>query len=216
MKVLLTSSGLSNGSIKRAMLELAGKPAEELHTVFMPTAANPEMGSKWWLVDHLQQFKDVNPRGFDVVDIEALSQEEQWRPRLEPADIVVFGGGDMWHLVQYLERSGLMDALPQLMKDKVYVGISAGAIITGPQWPEDVYRELYQQSPPQTLQFVEFYVRPHYQSEHFNFSPLKVLEASAPKLGAPLYVLDDDSAVLVEGERTEVVSEGEWRKLSPA
>jgi len=53
MKLLLTSSGLTNKSIAKALLDLAGKPFSELNLVFIPTAANVEKGDKDWLLQDL-------------------------------------------------------------------------------------------------------------------------------------------------------------------
>jgi dipeptidase E len=41
-----------------------------------------------------------------------------------------------------------------------------------------------------------------------------VAEQWAAELGNPAYALDEQSAVLVDGDRVEVVSEGEWRHFA--
>ena len=51
MKLLLTSSGITNKKIENALLELLAKPFKKSHLTFIPTAANPEKGDKSWLVD---------------------------------------------------------------------------------------------------------------------------------------------------------------------
>ncbi|MDD2516348.1 MAG: hypothetical protein PHF26_03980, partial [Candidatus Gracilibacteria bacterium] len=51
MKLLLTSSGLTNNSIVNALFELTEKKAEETSIVFIPTASNVELGDKGWLID---------------------------------------------------------------------------------------------------------------------------------------------------------------------
>jgi dipeptidase E len=38
MKLLLTSAGISNKSIHRALVDLLGKPIAEAHALFVPTA----------------------------------------------------------------------------------------------------------------------------------------------------------------------------------
>ena len=44
MKLLLTSSGITNKSIEKALLELLGKLFKKAHLTFIPTAANVERG----------------------------------------------------------------------------------------------------------------------------------------------------------------------------
>lgn len=58
--------------------------------------------------------------------------EEQWRPRLQLADAIVMGGGDAGYLVNRFHQSGVAKALPGLLDERLYVGISAGSIVAGP------------------------------------------------------------------------------------
>lgn len=46
MKFLLTSAGVVNASIEKALLELVGKPANEITVAFVPTAAAMVAGDK--------------------------------------------------------------------------------------------------------------------------------------------------------------------------
>ena len=46
MKLLLTSSGLTNDSIAKALFDLTGKKPEETTIVFIPTASNVCVSSK--------------------------------------------------------------------------------------------------------------------------------------------------------------------------
>jgi dipeptidase E len=51
---------------------------------------------------------------------------------------------------------------------------------------------------------------------HVGLFPSNTMEAAttwAAGLGNPAYALDEQSAVLVDGDRVEVVSEGEWRRF---
>ena len=43
MKLLLTSAGITNPSIAKALFELTGKRPEEITVVFVPTASNVEV-----------------------------------------------------------------------------------------------------------------------------------------------------------------------------
>lgn len=46
VKLFLTSSGITNKSIEKALLKLLGKPFKDSHLTFIPTAANVEKGDK--------------------------------------------------------------------------------------------------------------------------------------------------------------------------
>ena len=129
MELLLTSSGITNKSIEKALLELLGKPSEKSNLTFVPTAANVEKGDKTWLVDDINNFRKLNFASFDIVDISAVPKNI-WLASFEKADVLVFGGGNVYHLLKWIKKSGLKDVLPKLLKTKVYVGISAGSMVT--------------------------------------------------------------------------------------
>jgi len=131
MKLLLTSGGITNKSIAKALFELVGKKPEETTLAFIPTAANVGSSDKGWLIDDLYNLKQQNLKSIDIVDISALP-EKVWLPRLEAADILFFSGGDTSHLMNWLEKSGLAKLLPDLLKTRVYAGISAGSIVAAP------------------------------------------------------------------------------------
>jgi dipeptidase E len=46
MKILLTSGGITNDSIKTALFDLVGKKPEDASLVFIPTASNIEKCDK--------------------------------------------------------------------------------------------------------------------------------------------------------------------------
>ena len=56
---------------------------------------------------------------------------------------------------------------------------------------------------------VDFSIFPHIGL--FPGNTMEEAERWAAGLGNPSYALDEQSAVVVDGDRVEVVSEGEWR-----
>ena len=46
MKLLLTSAGIKNKTIAKALFELVGKKPADISLVFIPTASNVEKGDK--------------------------------------------------------------------------------------------------------------------------------------------------------------------------
>ncbi len=218
MKFLLTSSGLSNPSIAKALFELVGKKPEETVVVFIPTAANVEEGGKEWLIDDLYNLKKQNFKSTDIVDISAISQE-MWRPRIENGDVLVFSGGNTFHLIHWLNKSGLAQLLPEILKTRVYMGISAGSIVTTKNLSVSQSKKLYyedlQGAPSKEgLGFFNFHFRPHLNSPHFPNVTRELLEEMAKELDGPLYAMDDQSALKIDGDKVEVVSEGEYLILN--
>ena len=127
MKLLLTSAGIKNDSIAKALEELVGKTANGVRIAFIPTAANVEEGDKGWLIE---DYRNLKKREYevDIVDISALPRE-MWEPRLKQANVIMVGGGNTFHLMYWLRKVGLDKLLPELLKTRVYVGISAGSMV---------------------------------------------------------------------------------------
>jgi len=228
MKLLLTSNGLSNDSIAKAFQELVGKKPKDTKVAFIPTASNPERGSKEWLIDDLYRIKE---RGHivDIVELTALKSKEIAKI-LHGSDAIFVGGGNNFYLSYWMQKTGVFDILPQLLKTKVYAGISAGSIIAGAnmkissetlsvieELKDDDYDEIGPpgESSAKTLKLVDFVFRPHLNSEFFPMASEENLTKKAKYFSVPIYALDDDSAIKIVDSRVEVVSEGKWILFKP-
>lgn len=217
MKFLLTSAGITNKSLANALLDLVGKPFAETSIAFIPTAANVEIGDKGWLVDDLIHLKNLNLKCLDVVDISALSKE-QWLSRLEAADVLFFSGGDEFHLMHWLNQSDLAKLLPDLLRTRVYAGISAGSMVVAKNLAASDSNRLYYENMKDVaseagLGFFDFQIRPHLNSPYFTKVRKEFLEKLVKESGEVMYALDDQSGLKIIDDKIEVISEGEWLKL---
>ncbi|MEK7096261.1 MAG: Type 1 glutamine amidotransferase-like domain-containing protein [Patescibacteria group bacterium] len=224
MKLLLTSNGLSNDSIAKAFQELIGKNPKDSKVAFIPTAANPERGSKDWLIDDLYRIKS---RGYivDIIELTALKSEEV-KKILEGTDAIFVGGGNSFYLSYWMQKTGLFELLPELLKTKVYAGISAGSIVAGSNllsskaikdgYIDEHYQEMSTKDEglDRALGFVKIIFRPHLNSEHFPMVTEENLAKIVPQLAHPMYALDDESALKIVDGKIEVISEGKWLLLN--
>lgn len=211
MKLLLTSAGLANAKIVSALHKLHGKPLKGAKVVFVPTASNVEPGNKDWLIEDYVNCMNAGLE-VDIVDISALDKAT-WLPRLESANILFFGGGKTMHLMHWLTKSGLQQELPRLLKTRVYAGISAGSCVTGPSVfnsVQNLFDEEYEVVIDKGLGLVEFQVIPHLNSKYFPKIRTDRLKLASEKISEPVYALDDNCAVVVDGKSVEVVGGGEW------
>jgi len=217
MKLLLTSFGLKNEAIAKALFELVGKKAEETKVSIIPTAANIYNGGKEWYINDLINIRKQNFLEIDVVDISALPKES-WKPRLEKADVLFFEGGDPFYLMSWLQKSGLDKMLPDLLKTRVYVGSSSGAIVVGKKIPKKC-EELYESNSNgmgdiDGLGLVDFTFLSHYKEPGY---PLtlddEVGKQISQELKNDLYAIDDSTAIQIDGDKIKVVSEGQWKKF---
>jgi dipeptidase E len=218
MKLLLTSAGFTNKSISDALLKLAGRPFSKLKLAFIPTAANVETGGKEWLITDLQNCLKLGFAKIDIVDIAAVPKNI-WLPQLEEADVIMFGGGNTFYLMEQLKRTKLDKLLPKMLRSKIYVGISAGSMIAGKGLSLASDAILYYENVGQlkeygALNFVDLSIRPHYNSSFFPMVTDKVLIKMAKGMAEPIYALDDNSAIVVDGAKLTVVSQGKWKRFN--
>lgn len=217
MKLLLTSAGFTNTSIVNALHDLVEKPFSELKLVFITTAANAEPGDKDWLVDDLKRTYDLGFKEMDILDFAGLPRD-MWEKRLSNADILMFGGGNTFHLMHSIETSGLKPFLADLVKTKVYVGISAGSMVATSNLALSLAGRMYSEEvgeikSDEGMGFVNFHFRPHLNSEYFTKVRVEYLEEQVQELSEPIYALDDESALKIEDGEIEVVSEGSWKLI---
>lgn len=214
MKLLLTSSGITNKSIANTLFDLVGKKAEDISLVFIPTASNVEKGDKGWFIDDLINLKKQNFKSISIADISAVD-EKIWKPQLEESDVLFFEGGNTYHLMEWINKSGLVSLLPELLKTKVYVGVSAGSIVTNKDLALKLSKIIYEEDLDKTeiiqgLHFVDFYFLPHLNNPYFNKMKENNIRKAIAGMTETVYALDDDSALKVVDGKVDVISEGEW------
>jgi dipeptidase E len=215
MKLFLTSAGISNPTIAKALEDLLGKSTIGAKLAFIPTAANVEAGDKSWMIDDLNNFKKA---GFevDIVDISAVSKKI-WLPRLKDAELLFLGGGNSSHLMYWVKQSGLQEELPLLLESRIYAGISAGSCIAGPTIDNSVqnlFGETYELEIKEGLGLVNFQFIPHLNSPSFDKIREKYLKEASKELTESVYALDDNSALKIVDKNVEIASEGVWKKFN--
>lgn len=218
MKLLLTSAGISNKSISNALLELTEKPFSQLNLAFIPTASNVEKGNKDWFIDDLIRCKNLGFKSIDIVDISALPKDI-WLPRFQEANIIYVEGGNTFHLMHWIEKSGLKELLPEMLKTKIYIGVSAGSMVACKSLDMSTskrlyYEEIEEYGKDEGLGFVDILIRPHFNSPHFPNLNLKNLEKLSKEFPKTFYAIDDNTAIKVIDEKIEIISEGEWKKFN--
>jgi dipeptidase E len=214
MKLLLTSGGLTNDSISDALLELVGKPAKDISLVFIPTASNVEMGDKDWLIDDLKNLQKQGFKSIDIADISAVS-ESVWKPKFEEADVMFFEGGNTYHLMEWINKSGLIDLLPEYLKTKVWVGVSAGSMVTNPDLARKISQAVYQEDFDKDrdmvgLNYVDFYFLPHLNSQYFPLLKEENIRNATKSMTKKVYAADDQTALKIVNGKVDVISEGKW------
>ena len=221
MKLLLTSGGITNASIREALVELLGKPIADATALCIPTAqwGHPMCGppSVRGFVTGLPPWGGMTAlewKSLGVLELTALPTigAERWVPWVREADVLLVDGGDATYLAHWMRASGLADLLATLT-DTVWVGVSAGSMVMTPRIG-DFFVEWPSAADDRTLGIVDFAIFPHL--DVFPTNTMAAAERWAADIGVPAYVLDDESAITVVDDVVKVVSEGQWRRLPAA
>lgn len=217
MKLLLSSNGFANRDIADTLFEMAGKKPEDISLVFIPTASNVEPGNKDWFIDDLINIKNQNFRSVAITDISAVP-ENIWRPQLEEADVLFFEGGNTYHLMNWINKSGLIKLLPDMLKTKVYMGLSAGSMVTGPDLNlrrlKVIYGEEAEKETMPGLGLTDFYFLPHLNNPDFAPRIEANLKEAMKEITRKTYVLDDQTALSVTDGKVKIVGGGEYLEFN--
>ena len=219
MKLLLTSAGLCNETLRHALHELLGEPFASANIVYVPTASVAAPGDHGWFVADLTRLHGLGWREFDILELNGLPRQ-MVLDRLLHADVIYAGGGNQYHLARSITGNGLADDLLKALEDRVYVGVSAGSMIFSRNLNErsaDVVgdaadlRALGVTTLDPPLGLFEWYLKPHLYSPYFPERGDDWADRIAARADFPIYFIDDQTGIRVNGDRTDVVSEGRWR-----
>jgi dipeptidase E len=222
MKLLLTSAGIKNASIRDALLELLGKPIAEASALCIPTASygHPMAGpGRAWKFISGQEPRtpmcELGWKSLGVLELTALPSigEELWLPKVKETDVLLVNGGDPMYLNYWMRQSGLADLLPSL--SGIYVGLSAGSMVMTPR----IGKEFIGWKPPgggdETLGIVNFSIFPHLDHPDLPENTMADAERWAAGISSPAYAIDDETAIKVVDGVAEVISEGNWKQFTP-
>ena len=123
----------------------------------------------------------------------------------------------MWGFLGVRKKSGLQDELTILLKTKIYGGISAGSCVAGPtiyNSVQNLFGEKYELEIKDGLNLVDFQIVPHLNSLYFEKIRIENLAETSKELVEAVYAIDDNSAVVVNDNKVEVISEGVWKKFN--
>jgi len=221
MKFLLTSAGIRNASIHDTLVDLLGKPIAESSALCIPTATYAMQGGAGLAWNFITGREPRTPmcelgwKSLGVLELTALPSidEEHWVPMVQETDVLLVNGGDPLYLCHWMRQSGLADLLPSLRA--VYVGLSAGSIVMGPNIGENFVRWKPPTGGDQTLGLVEFLMFPHLDHPALPENTMADAERWAAGMAVPAYALDDETAIRVTDGTVDVISEGHWKLFTP-
>jgi dipeptidase E len=222
MRMLLTSHGIRNDLLRDTLLDLIGKPFAEARIVVVIDAILPFPGDKSTSLGHFEELRSLGWAEFDMLSLFA-GPRALVESRLRSADVVLgYGGSNHW-LAHVWRTTGLVPMLREILDETVYVGWSAGSMIFSrlhaaavEAFDDGGELDLFELgSASAAVELLDWFVMPHLGADYLPGHTQEWAHRSAPRLGGPVWFIDDDTALLVRDDpaEPEVISDGHWLRF---
>lgn len=198
-KLFLTSNGLS------ALPGFLGMSPTEVKLVYITTASNTYDNPTWLDRDR----EALRNMGFEFTELDITGKtKDQLKEAFKDVNIIFVAGGNTFYLLEKVRESGFDEIIKSLVeKGVVYGGGSAGACLAGPDIEPiaviDHPEKVSDLKSTKSLGLVDFVVVPHFDNEKYGERTKKIVEEYKDKF--KLIPINDDQAILVEGENYKIV-----------
>lgn len=202
-KLLLTSDGFVNPKIAQEFLILVNKKPADIKVLFVPTAAEYEFENKEEMFYVKESEREL------IADLGIPKENIVWfnmknasvAGDIQSFDVMYMCGGNTYYLLNEIRNTGFDKKIIEFVESgKIYVGVSAGSIIMGPNISTSADKNQVGLKDTNAFNFFDQSIVPHYQKKEKSVidefeknNPWKVLR------------LRDSQAVCVRGESYKVI-----------
>lgn len=204
MKIILASSGLANEEIIQKLEELVGKSRDKINVAIINEAIKAEQGDMRWFTDELQNLVTVIGGNVEFIDLQAHDLAYVKR-RIELADMIFCFGGNTDYLANVFVETGFADILPDILKEKVWVGSSAGSCVLCHKEAKEIQELVYNEKreADRYMNLVPLVFLPHLYG-YFKFGNAEV-EMASELSEFPVYAASDNCALLITDDNEPVI-----------
>ncbi len=216
MKAILFSSDFVGLNAVKELEGLVGKSAKNINFAIINEACAVEDSDDNSFFVNGMHFIKNNFGNFYLVNLLALSLDDI-KKRIEKSDVIFCFGGNTEYLKTVFDETGFSDIMPELLKTKVWCGSSAGSMILGKMissaWQNKLYGPADDYGIKSYMDLLDFSVLPHLTGGDLGFDNNdKIVFDISAGVDWDIYALSDWSAVLVDGDRVDVIGR-HWSKL---
>ncbi|TRZ55384.1 hypothetical protein D4Q76_00545 [archaeon] len=202
-KMLLTSAGFQNPEIADEFLKMANKPISEIKIIFVPTASRTEEE-----LEHVEESKkELNDIGINHKNIKLLDLNRKVHySEVADFDVIYVCGGNTFYILQRIRETGFDKIIKQFVENGgIYVGVSAGSIIIGPNieiagWGPTGDENDVELKDLNGLNIVDIAVFPHYEL-HLK----EEVEEFKKKVNYTITVLNNNQALLILNDEIKII-----------
>jgi dipeptidase E len=200
-KLLLTSAGFLNPKIGEEFLKLVNKPASDIKLIFVTLARTKE--ELYYIGESKKELLDIGitNRNLKILNLgnKVLYDE------VNGFDVIYVCGGNTFYLLYKFRETGFGEVIKKFIENGgVYVGVSAGSIIVGPNIEiaslgdkNDVgLKDLT------GLSLVDVAISPHFNEEEH-----KAVEEFKKKVSYQVIPLTDNQALLILNSKTNIIGD---------
>lgn len=211
-KTLLLASNTQE--MKDEILDLLQKPAYDVNVGFISTAAKAQEDVDYVRKDWMMMRDEL---GFNLeeIDIEGKTESQLMR-QLSVKDIIFVEGGNTFYLLNAMRKCNFEKVVRKLLKlGKVYVGVSAGAMVAGKTIITSVWRSkarginrnVVGLKNLKGLNLLPFDIFVHYEPEYAEI--IKKEMPDPKKRQKNLKIITDQQAIFVQNKEIMLIGDGE-------
>jgi dipeptidase E len=193
-KLLLTSTGFENPNISKEFLKLVKKSPSEIKVLFVPIAAKTE-----------EELKYVKESKKELIDlgVKKIIEVKKNINYKKDFDAIYICGGNTFYLLHRIRELSLDRLIKKFVKrGKIYIGVSAGSIIAGPniEIASPFDKNKVNLKDLTGLNLINIIVSPHYCKKEE-----KIIENFKKKSKYKVIPLTDKQALLVLGNKKKII-----------
>ena len=200
IKLLLTSTGFVNKNISKVFLKLVNKSASNIKVLFIPIASRSKE-ELHYVAESRKELISLGIKEDNIFNLEIDNKPDL--KELNKLDVIYVCGGNTFYLLHKLKETGFYDIIKDLVrKNKIYVGVSAGSIVVG---PDIKIASIGDKNDIKLKNFMGLCLTKTIVSPHFCNKERGAIEKFRKTTNFRVVPLNDMQALLVLGDKERVI-----------